>query len=425
MGSPREPMTTSALYRAYTVGVTAVLPFVAGGFLFSARGRRRFGERLGNWGSVESPDWWFHAASVGEVQGILPLLGELRGTHPSERVLLSSTSPTGLDRGEGFVADTRLLPFDAPVCVNRALARVKPKRFVVAETELWPTLLVSLMRRGIPCSVVNGRVSDYTVSAYKRMTPLFGPIMERFTHICVPSSAQRERYILLGGHPDRVHVTGHTKYDAEPRYTSGDTREVAKRDLLPENRRGLPTIVLGSLRPGEESVWFPVCAELLRSGVAFNLIVAPRHMEKVGYFADALAQAGIEANRVSAGCEIGTAPATLLDCMGRLEEAYAIGDLAFVGATLVDIGGHNPFEPAMYSVPVVVGPHISVIRDLVEEMRSRGGILEIATQADARLLIERLVSGEQGLQRVGGEGYKVWERHRGAAKRVVSLLSHE
>jgi 3-deoxy-D-manno-octulosonic-acid transferase len=79
----------------------------------------------------------------------------------------------------------------------------------------------------------------------------------------------------------------------------------------------------------------------------------------------------------------------------------------------------------MYSVPVVVGPHISVIRELVEEMRSRGGILEIATQADARLLIERLVSGEQGLQRVGGEGYKVWERHRGAAKRVVSLLSHE
>lgn len=425
MVSPREPMTTSALYSAYTVGVTAALPFVAGGFLFSARGRRRFNERFGSWEGVGSPDWWFHAASVGEVQGILPLLAELRTTHSSERVLLSSTSPTGLDRGEPFVADTRLLPFDAPVCVNRALSHVSPKRFVVAETELWPTLLVSLMRRDIPCSVVNGRISDYTVSAYKRMRSLFGPIMERFTHVCVPSSEQRDRYVDLGCHPDRVHVTGHTKYDAEPKFASADARQAAKCDWFPEGRRELPTIVLGSLRPGEENVWFPACVELLRAGAEFNLIVAPRHMEKVEYFADALLRAGIEAHRLSTGRERGSAPAVLVDCMGRLEEAYAIGELAFVGATLVDIGGHNPFEPAMYSVPVVVGPHIAVIRELVEEMRARSGILEIATQDDVRSLIKRLVSGDQGLQEIGREGYKVWERHRGAAKRVVSLLSHE
>jgi 3-deoxy-D-manno-octulosonic-acid transferase len=427
MKSRNERMPTGALYSAYQIGVTALTPLVAAGFLCSARGRRRYSERLGAWGEVGDVDWWFHGASVGEVQGILPLVNELQGANPDQTTLLSSTSPTGLDRGEGVFTRNRLLPFDAPWIVNRALTSVAPRHFVLAETELWPTLLVTLLQRGVPCSIVNGRISDYTFDRYRRARRLFSPLLERFSHVCVSSEEQRLRYIDLGCEATRVCVTGHTKYDLEPKASQRTVQEVLRRELVRGESQHLPTLVLGSIRPGEEGVWFGALEQAKREGLGYNVIVAPRHMEKVSFFSEALLKYGFSVSRLSEkGQADGSAGGVLLvDTMGRLEEVYSIADLAFVGATLVDIGGHNPLEPAMYGIPVVVGPYVSVIKDIVGEMRDSCGILEISDRGSVLDTLKRVVSADGALKEVGARGQSVWQRHRGSAKRVVSVLSHE
>jgi 3-deoxy-D-manno-octulosonic-acid transferase len=150
-------------------------------------------------------------------------------------------------------------------------------------------------------------------------------------------------------------------------------------------------------------------------------------MEKVSFFSEALLKYGFSVSRLSEkGQADGSAGGVLLvDTMGRLEEVYSIADLAFVGATLVDIGGHNPLEPAMYGIPVVVGPYVSVIKDIVGEMRDSCGILEISDRGSVLDTLKRVVSADGALKEVGARGQSVWQRHRGSAKRVVSVLSHE
>jgi 3-deoxy-D-manno-octulosonic-acid transferase len=184
--------------------------------------------------------------------------------------------------------------------------------------------------------------------------------------------------------------------------------------------------VLGSLRNGEEQVWFPALKSAWDSGLKFKVIIAPRHAERFDYFWGEVASLGRSAARWSSGIssELGEHDVLLLDTFGVLEEAYAGGDLAFVGATLVDIGGHNPFEPAMYRVPVVVGPYSSVIREPVSLMRERGGIIEVQDSSELLALLKRVCAGEPELHRVGQAGYAVFASQRGASGRALEVIRH-
>jgi len=149
-------------------------------------------------------------------------------------------------------------------------------------------------------------------------------------------------------------------------------------------------------------------------------------MEKVEYFAQKIAELGIPFSRWSQRQEgVRYEDVILLDSMGKLEEAYAIADLAFVGGTLVNIGGHNPLEPAMYGIPVAVGQYTSVIRDIVQAMRGAGGVIEIGSACDVGSLVQRVMSDDPELKRVGKRGESVWQSHRGAAKRVMSVVAHD
>jgi 3-deoxy-D-manno-octulosonic-acid transferase len=150
-------------------------------------------------------------------------------------------------------------------------------------------------------------------------------------------------------------------------------------------------------------------------------------MEKVKFFRDSVESHGLSASLLSKGEQVDGASGNVLivDLMGRLEQVYSVAHLAFVGATLVDIGGHNPLEPAMYGVPVVVGPHVSVIRDIVGEMRDACGILQVTDRAGIRDIISRVGVLDGGLQEVGMRGNDVWQRHRGASARVLAQLIHE
>ena len=424
MESQRRQMATGILSNIYGAAVTAATPLVAAGLACSARGRRRYAERFGVWDPVPSVQWWLHGASVGEVQGLLPFITAIRAQANEQKILLTSTSPTGLDRGGDTVEYRRLLPVDAGVCVRRALSSVHADRFVLAETELWPTLLAELLRREIPCHIMNGRISDYTLSWYRRFRSIFAPILSGFRTVCVPNQLQRERYLDLGVRPEALHVTGHTKYDTEPRVVGEDSLRAIRQAFFPHEATDIPTVTLGSIRPGEEDTWLAPLKDIASAGKPLKVILAPRHMEKIDYFAGKLERSGLSWTRWSSlGENRGSSPTVvLLDTMGKLEEAYAISNLAFIGGTLVDIGGHNPLEAAMYRVPVVVGPYTSVIQDVIDDMRAIGGSIQVNNGRDVTTVLARLVEGDSSLQQVGDQGQRVWLQHRGAAARVVSVI---
>jgi 3-deoxy-D-manno-octulosonic-acid transferase len=256
------------------------------------------------------------------------------------------------------------------------------------------------------------------------------PLLAECRSISVPSEEQMERFVTLGAPPDRVRVVGHTKYDTEPSVRDDAAREGIRARFFAEKRSGSPILVLGSIRPGEEDGWFSAIRDLRQSGESFStprLIVAPRHLERVDYFAEKLEQAGLPFARFSQMGGAGRAgeETVLLDTMGNLEEAYAIADLAFVGGTLVDIGGHNPLEPAMYGVPVVVGPYTSVIRDVVVAMNAVCGIIQVRGAEEVGRIVQALAKGDNSLAEVGRRGQGVWAHHRGAVKRALSVILDE
>jgi 3-deoxy-D-manno-octulosonic-acid transferase len=426
MESQREQMPTGILRSAYGAAVTAATPLIAAGLACSARGRRRYAERFGVWESVPSVQWWLHGASVGEVQGLLPFIAAIRAQTNEEKILLSSTSPTGLDRGGERVEYRRLLPIDAGMCVRRALSSVHAERFVLAETELWPTFLSELHRRDVPCHIVNGRISDYTFAWYRRLRSIFVPILSRFRSVSVPNEVQRDRYLELGVRPEVLHVTGHTKYDSEPRVVGDESLRAARDFFLPGASDNAPVVTLGSLRPGEEDAWFAPLRDLRAAGAAFNVILAPRHMERIEYFSSKLERSGLSWVRWSERQQgkVSRPTVVLLDVMGKLEEAYAIASLAFIGGTLVDIGGHNPLEAAMYGVPVVTGPYTSVIHDVIGDMQAVNGCLDVTRASDVANVLDRVVRGDPTLVQLGERGQGVWLQHRGAAGRVLSVIEH-
>lgn len=388
-------------------------------FLLTARGRRHFGHRLGGWHLKTGRYLWLHGASAGEVTGLLPLVHRLRREFPELKLLLTATSTTGLDQGAQFVDETRLLPFDHPLWIERALGGVRLAGVVIAETEIWPALLQVLRDRDVPVWFVNCRISDHTVAHYRWFRPLLGPLLNTGRSFLVSNEIAATRFEALGVLPRKLQVVGNMKYDRLPSFAAQSEREQYRAGFL--FRPSLPVVVLGSLRPGEEEFWFPPLAECQEK---IDIIVAPRHKEKVEYFEAALRKAGIEYTlRSRSGAATGC---VVLDTFGELERCYALADLAFIGATLVPIGGHNPLEAAAYGVPVVVGPYTSNISDVTDSLRSAGGVFEVRSSADVRALLTTLVLRPDELRQVGRKGAAVWEHeYRGATERVFSFLRCE
>ena len=424
MKSHNRLTTIGRLTKIYNCLISCLAPFVAATLLIFPRGRRRYAERLGDWGTVAPITWWFHGASVGEVQGLLPLIAEVRTQAASDRLLLSATSPTGLDTGQHVVDVTRLLPIDAPFLVRRALRGVTFDRFVLSETELWPALLEEVLSRGSPCHIVNGRISDYTFAWYRAAQGIIAPILSQFTSVCVPDETQMQRFQQLGVSPEKIKVTGHTKYDRAPRFDGEESRKSIRQRFFGGCDESTPVVVLGSIRPGEEKFWFEPLRRLWENGRSCKVIVAPRHAERFDYFWAAIQSLPVGCARFSAGSvpDYRACDVLLLDTIGDLEQAYAAANLAFVGATLVNIGGHNPLEPAMYGVPVVVGPHTSVIKELVTELAASEAIIRVQAEQEIDTILNQLCSGSAALRALGLRGKQVWQGHQGASARVVDAI---
>jgi len=396
-----------------------MFPWTAAQLLFVPRRRIGLSQRLG--GVPESGDrpLWIHAVSVGEVRAVTPMLDLLsRQLEDKGGLFLSTVTVTGQDTAlaECGVADEIFyFPMDLPFAVGRALDRVRPSVFVTAETEIWPNFLYSCIRRGIPIVMVNGRISDRSFKRYRSFRWFFRPLLDGINVFLMQSEEDARRIIEIGAPADRVFSTGNTKHDRKPAPVD-----------LPEEVKGWADgrflLVAGSTHRTEEEA---VLSLLSRKG-SHDLLIAlvPRHPERFEEVAMLLKDSGVSFFRYS-NVQKGKAAVgnvILVDAMGVLESFYSIADAAFVGGSLVPVGGHNLLEPAAFGIPVVSGPHLENFREISDVLIKSGGCIVIEDSDALAEIIQRFSADEDYRQGVGASAKGASEGKTGASARNVDRI---
>ncbi len=405
----------------YQIATVLVLILV-GPFLLLRRGSHYLSSLPGRFGRYRGPvpdaPLWIHAVSVGEVGVAGTLIGHL----PTELPLLVTTiTPTGQERARALF-DTRAavayLPFDLKPLVRRFLDRFSPRALVLVEGDLWPIVLASARRRGLPIAVVNGRISDRSFRRMVRLKWLLKPILAPVDTFGVQGETDRRRLLELGVEPERVIVTGNLKFDtAHP----GDRPQLTS--AIRELARGRPVLVAGSTMAGEEELVLEAFRGI-GGGERALLVIAPRHPERWGDVAELIERRGYRLVRRS---QLEHGPPTpdvlLLDTLGELAAVYGCGIGCFVGGTLVPTGGHNPLEPAVHGVAISVGPSMENFRDIAVAFDRHRAWCQVADVDGLEAIWSDWLQMPDGATALGRRAQEVVRANRGSLGRTLELLA--
>lgn len=386
--------------------------------------------RMGHYGS-KTPDEkklriWFHAASVGEVTGALPLLDAVRRRFPLAAIYLTVGTPQGFHFAQthfGNGIGVFPFPLDFQRILERAFRYLQPHLYVALESEFWPNLFRLLRERRIPALLLNGRLSPRSARRYRFLKPLFQPIFGQFRFLAMHSQEDRQNIVGLGAPSDRTLVLGSTKYDGMSTKVRPETT-LQWRTLL-DIPSFLPVMVGGSLRGSECTQLLEVFHTVRKAEPRLIGIFAPRHMKRLPEMVQWLRNRGGAFHLLShleEGKEKRQFPIILVDRIGVLFELYALGNLIFCGGTLEPVGGHNILEPAAWEKPVFYGPHIEKIRKEHEMLEAHKGAFLIR---DATQLAEQWKDWICRLPQLDSHGKgagKALEKLTGATGKQIGLI---
>jgi 3-deoxy-D-manno-octulosonic-acid transferase len=368
---------------------------------------------------------WFHTVSAGETIAAAPIILALADRHPDVPVLVTTMTPTGSAQVVRLLDDRVAhcyAPYDFPAVVARFFDRTAPRLLVLMETELWPNMLQEAARRDVPVLLVNARLSARSAAGYARIGALTRSMLESLRFIACQYADHAERFLALGAPADRVGALGSVKFDVR---LPDDHR--LRVQTLRQNwgLEGRPVWIAGSTHPGEEEIVLAAHQQLKARFPELLLILVPRHPERRGEVGTLIDQAGFSQAWMS---EVG-APAgrdvVLGDTMGELLYLYGLADVAFLGGSLVSVGGHNPIEAAVCRIPLIMGPETFNFPDVVAAFGEAGCLHLIS---DAASLADRVAGylADDGSRLAAGElAADVVARNRGATDRLLELLSAE
>lgn len=385
--------------------------------------RQRMGERLGFYPEGPRPaDLWVHAVSVGEVQAAFPLIKALLERHPGLGVVVTTTTPTGAERLRQLLGERvqhRYTPYDLPSAARRFLRRFQPRLVVILETEIWPSLLAACQGQGIPVLLANARLSERSARGYARLGGFTARVLRRFALIAAQSESDARGFRALGADPRSVRVTGSIKFDVALPASLRERSEVVRR-LWGSAR---PVWVAGSTHEGEDELLLAAHRRILQSLPDALLVLVPRHPERCVRVAALVNRQGLGLVTRSEGrtCEPGIA-VFLGDTLGELAVFFGAADGAFLGGSLVPVGGHNLLEAAAAGLPVAVGPHTFNFAEITELMVERGAAVRVQGSEDLARVVGGWLADPAERVRIGEEGRRVVEENRGALQRLLGLL---
>jgi 3-deoxy-D-manno-octulosonic-acid transferase len=411
----------------YTLTMYLLTPVIL--YRLAVRGLRypdyfsRWRERFGFFDDPKIRDSiWIHAVSMGEVNAAMPLIDALMQRYEGTPFVITTVTPTGSDRVRRVYGDRVFnvyLPYDLPASIRRFLDRVQPRLIVVMETEIWPNLFFGCRARGVPIVVANARLSEKSLRGYGPVRPLARSALASAHYVAAQSMTDAARLRDLGAEPERLGVVGNLKYDMTVPVEL-KTQAQTMRAGWGERR---PVWIAASTHEGEEEPVLKAHAAVLRQFPDALLLFAPRHPERFKPVALACRSFGfITRTRSEGGSADADTQCFVVDTLGELLRFYAAADVAFVGGSLVPIGGHNVLEPAALSVPVIVGPQTFNFTDITASLIEAGAALCIAESEELSTAVVKLLADEQLRRRIGDAGRAAFEREQGGVLRTVGIV---
>ena len=383
---------------------------------------QRLGERLGFGYPRLERSIWIHAVSVGEVVAAVPLIRALGKRYPDRPLLVTTVTPTGAARVESLFGDEvhhTYIPFETPTMVNRFFAATNPDIALVLETEIWPNLYRGCGVRGIPLVLVSARISPRSVRSYRRLLPLFRETLSHGIIIAAQSDADAERFLSLGAAPERTKVTGNIKFDVE----LPPDLPARGRELHGELFGTRPVWLAASTHEGEEEIVLEAHQRLLGSFPELLLVLVPRHPQRFQGVRELIEKRRMQVVARTEGKPCSASTRVFLgDTMGELTLFYAASDVAFVGGSLVPIGGHNLLEPAALGLPLLSGPHVFNAQDIADMFVAKGACSLVTDAAELAAEVDRLLSDPASAARLGDAGRDILERNRGALARLMAMI---
>lgn len=428
------------MYILYNILIILVFIFVAlPYFLYRLVVEKGFGHRFRqNMGIVsreeiapvaDSNCIWLHGASVGEMVAISPLVKEIKNLMPERKVLVSAVTVGGYDMARQIMPEADAIinfPLDLPFVASSMVRRIRPGIFIMVETELWPNFLRAIRERNIPAMMMNGRISEKSAKNYRYLSGLLRDMLNTISLFCMQSSIDAKYITQLGADPEKIIVTGNTKFDQTYAEVSPEDLATYKTELgLGED--AYPVIVAGSTHRTEEDAVLTSFTALRKKYPRARLIIAPRKLNRIEEIKKVNAKFGYEMGFRSKLKEMEGRrpefPVLLLDTIGELGRIYAIGDIVFVGGSLVRYGGHNVLEPAAHAKPILVGPSMEDFKDSYS-LLSKAGACRMVSDADGLTEAFLEIAGDDTLRQIMGEAsIQIIRENRGAALKTIHYLT--
>lgn len=362
---------------------------------------------------------WIHAVSAGETIAAVPLVRNLLGR--GYVCLITNMTPTGRERVQALLAnevENCYVPYDLPGSVDRFIRNNKPRMLITIDTELWPNMIEGCARSGVPTLLVNGRLSSRSAKGYRRIAPLILPMLRSLSQLAVQTRHHKDRFVSLGTDASKIHVTGSIKFDAVMAQGYVDRLNRSRRLIA-----GRPFLLGASTHKGEEAALLSLLPALQEQIPDCLLVLAPRHSHRCDQLRRAMEASGQSVVSFSDRRPVALDDEVfLVDVMGELDALFELASVAFVGGSLVPIGGHNLLEAVRAGTPTVMGSHLDNIEDIAQQFIDSQAIVIVRDGQELQEVVINLMDNIDESNRLVSAANKVMDSNRGAMARVEELI---
>jgi 3-deoxy-D-manno-octulosonic-acid transferase len=385
--------------------------------------RQRWRERFA-WYDSSYPkvDMWFHAVSVGEAEALFPLVRRLQQQKPQAKFLITTTTPTGSARVRavlGHTVEHVYLPYDTPSSVRRFMQCFKPALAVIMETEIWPNLFSYCGEHNIPLYIINARLSVKSARGYLKVPSLIKPVLANVKKIAAQTQEDAERFIVIGAQPEQVIAVGNIKFDLE---ISEDFIAEGK-ELKASFFRSRFAWLVASTHKGEEQLFLEIYKELKQKIPELLLLIVPRHPERFAEVGELSKQNkfAVITRTSKLPCQMDT-DVYLADTMGELKMLYTAADIAFIGGSMVPVGGHNLLEASAIGIPVLFGPYMSNFKEIAHKVLAQNAAIKCDDKEGIVNAVLSLYANPEYRSLLINNGKVFVKANRGAIERIYELL---
>jgi 3-deoxy-D-manno-octulosonic-acid transferase len=420
-----------------TIGITVGIPLIIPIILLSEKRRKTFLQRLGIKklpGNILSKNnkkpIWIHALSVGEVLSSVPLVMKLKKRFKDKRIVFSASTKTGFEIANKLfkknVDSIFFFPFDLLFSVKYITGKIDPAIVIIVESDIWPNFLFEMKKRNVPVILINARLSKSSFKGYKRFSFISNKLFLSFAKICTQSTKDARRFMLLGIPSNMISTTGNIKFDQPYDPVSEKEIEILKQSMNIQPVKKI--LIAGSTHKGEESILIDAFSRIRKDFADTVLILVPRNPERARSVLKLCKSAGFLSIFMKNFENIDKDEkfdVIVVDVIGILKRLYAIADVAFVGGSLVNIGGHNPLEPSAFSKPIIFGQYMSAFANISQMLVDSGGAVHVKNTNSLYETIADILSDSDKARNMGEKAFRVFNANKGAVEKTLKVIESQ